>query len=102
MQLIGKGALLLLWSMSIGMGLPGDSVWWAWTGAQMVLNLGGARWNHQMGLRWSVGGPIGGAEGVVGGSVKINDACCREPLIQDHVGGPFGSHCCHGVLNLRV
>ena len=62
-----------------------------------------AKWNRWMGLRWSgVGGPIGGAEGIVGGSVKVNGVCCREPLVWDHVGGPSRSHCCYGVLNLRV
>ena len=48
----------------------------------------GVKWNYQMGLRWSgVGALIGGAEGVVGGSVKVNGACCREPFIWDHIGG---------------
>ena len=60
----------------------------------------GARWNHQTGLRWSgVGGLIGGAEGIVSGSVKVNGAHCRGPLIQDHVGGPSRSHCCYSVLD---
>ena len=64
---------------------------------------GGARWNHRAALRWSgVGGPIGGVEGVIGGSVKVNGMCCREPLIRDHIRGPSGSHCCYGILNFRV
>ena len=63
----------------------------------------GAKWNCWMGLRWcGVGGLIGGAEGIIGGSVKVNGACCREPLVQDHVRGPSGSHFCYGILNLRV
>ena len=64
---------------------------------------GGAKWNHRMGLGWGrVRGLIGGAEGIIGGSVKVNGARCREPLVWDHVGGPSRSHCCYGILNLRV
>ena len=51
-----------------------------------------AKWNCWMGLRWSgVGGPIGGAEGIVDGSVKVNGACYREPLVWDHVEGLPGA-----------
>ena len=63
----------------------------------------GVKWNCQTGLRWSrVGGLIGGVEGIIGGSVKVNSVRCRKPLVQDHIRGSFRSHCCYGILNLRV
>ena len=67
------------------------------------IETGGAKWNCWTGLQWGrVGGLIGGAEDVIGGLVKVNGACCQKPLVWDHIGGSSGSHCCYGILNLRV